>query len=99
MINCLNDALAVLGIENVLDKDSALGVAHSSKPIIVSGGSDGASVNIGEHKGMKTKIQRQFPWLIWTWCFAHRLELACKSALSSQLLAEITEILQRLCSM
>ena len=33
------------------------------------------------------------------WCFAHQLELACKSALSSQLLAEITEMLQRLYSM
>jgi len=73
----------VLGIENVLDKDSVLGVAHSNKTIIVGGGADGVSVNIGEHNGMKTKIQMQVPWLIWTWYFAHRLELACKSALSS----------------
>ena len=61
MISCLNDTLAVLGIENALDKDSVLGVAHSNKPIIVGGGTDNALVNTGEHNGMKTKIQRQLP--------------------------------------
>ena len=64
MINCPNDALRVLGVENVLDEDSVLGVAHSNKPIVIGGGTDGASVNIGEHNGMKIKLHRQLPWLI-----------------------------------
>ena len=56
MVSCLNDARRVLGIENVVDKDSVLGVADNNKPIIVGGGTDGGSVNIGEHNGMKTKL-------------------------------------------
>jgi len=56
----------VLGIKKVLDKDSVLGMAHRNKLIIVGGGTNGVSVNIGEHNGMKTKMRRQLPWLIWT---------------------------------
>ena len=99
MISCLNDALKVLGIDNVLHKESVLGVAESNKPIIVGGGTDGASVNIGEHNGMKAKLQQQLPWLIRTWCFAHRLELACKNSMSSQLFTEVLEMLQKLYTM
>ena len=39
---------------------------------------------------MRGKTQREFPWLYWAWCYAHRLELACKDALSSQLFKNIT---------
>ena len=98
MISCLNDALKVSGIDNVLHKESVLGVAGSNKPIIV-GGTDGASVNIGDHNGMKAKLQQRLPWLIWTWCFAHRLELACKNSMSSQLFTEVLEMLQKLYTM
>ena len=70
---------------------SVLGI--QGKPILIGGGTDGASVNIAEHSGMKGKLQKQLPWLYWTWCYAHRLELACKDAYSSQLFKDIAEVL------
>ena len=36
-----------MGVENVLDKDSILGVG---------GGTDGASVNVGVHTGLKAQM-------------------------------------------
>ena len=45
---------------------------------------------------MKGKLQKQLPWLYWTWCYAQRLELACKDAFSSQLFKDIAEVLLRL---
>ena len=95
LIACLGTALKNLGVEDVLDKASVLSAA-AENPIVVGGGTDGASVCIGEHNGMKGKLQRAIPWLFWAWCFAHRLELACKNALSSPLLASITEMLLQL---
>ncbi len=56
----------------------------------------GASVNIASQNGMRGIIQRSLPWLSWSWCFAHRLELACKDALASSLFKEIDEMLLRL---
>jgi len=53
-----------------------------------------ASVNIGEHNGMKAKLQQQLPWLIWIWCFAHRLELACKKPLSNQLFRDYGNVIE-----
>lgn len=51
LIESLGRALKLLGIENVSDK------AGDRKPILVGGGTDGASVNIAEHKGRKGKLQ------------------------------------------
>ena len=64
--------------DNVCDHESLLAV--QSKPILVGGGT---AVNISEQNGMRGKLQRQLPWLQWTWCYSHRLELACKDAFSS----------------
>ena len=94
LILCLGRALEKLGIQNVLDKDSVLGV--ESKPILVGGGTDGASVNVAEQNGMKGKLQRELPWIHWAWCYAHRLELACKDAMTSQLFTDLVEMLLRL---
>ena len=44
LIRCLGNALQILGIDNILSFESVLGVA--SYPILVGGGTDGASVNI-----------------------------------------------------
>lgn len=63
---------------------------------MVGGGTDGASVNISGQNGMKGKIQRELPWIFWAWCYAHRLELACKDSLSSQLFKDLAEMLLRL---
>lgn len=44
LISCANNALQVFGIGDVLNKDSVLGVDKSL--LLVSGGTDGASVNV-----------------------------------------------------
>ena len=41
-------------MDNVLNED---------KPVLVGGCTDGASVNVGIHGGMKTKMQVTIPWL------------------------------------
>ena len=92
MISCLNDTLRVLGIEKV---DSGLGVVNSNKPIIVGGGTDGVSANIGEHNGMKTKLQQQLLQLKLTQYFSHQLGLACKNGMSSQIFEEVVEMVQK----
>ena len=94
LIHCLGDALRTLGIDNILDQASVLGV--EGKPLLVGGGTDGASVNVGEQNGMKGKLQKELSWLQWVWCYAHRLELACKDAFSSQLFKDVDEMLLRL---
>ena len=75
-----------LKIEDILDKDAVLG----GRPTLVDGGSDGASVNVGQHTGMRAKIQSALPWIFWSWCFAHRLEL---DSLTSKLFSDIQETL------
>ena len=94
LIRCLGDALLVLGTDNILDQSSVLKV--EGKPLLVGGATDGASVNVAEQNGMKGKLQKELPWLHWVWCYAHRLELACKDAFSSQLFKDVDEMLLRL---
>ena len=48
---------------------------------------------------MKGKLQKELPWLYWTWCYAHHLELACKNALCSKLFNNINDVLIRLFSL
>ena len=62
-------------------------------PILVGGGTDGASVNVSEQNGLKGKMQKELPWLYWAWCYAHRLGLACKDALPSQLFKDLDEVI------
>lgn len=89
LIVCLQQALQALGVDNVLSKASVL----RSKPILIGGGTDGASVNIAEQNGMKGKMQRELPWLFWGWCYAHRLELACKDSFIIELFKNISDML------
>ena len=85
-----------MDVENLCHKELVLHVAN--QPVVVGGGTDGALVNIAEQNGMKGKLQKELPWLFWTWCFAHRLELACKNALSRTLFREISDMLANLFS-
>ena len=61
--------------------------------MLVGGGTDGASVNVGDHTGLKVQMQEAFPWLYWSWYYAHRLELACKNVFCSSLFNNIVEML------
>ena len=53
-------------------------------------------MNIGDQNGMKGKMQEALPWLFWSWCYAHRLELACKDALTSPLFKLLDDVLLHL---
>ena len=57
-----------MGIE-ALNVESVLGV--SGRPVLVGGGSDGATVNIADSGGLKGMMQRSLPWIHWSWCYAH----------------------------
>ena len=41
-------------------------------------------------------MQQELPWLFWGWCYAHRLEIACKDSFSSKLFSSITDMLLHL---
>jgi hypothetical protein len=90
LIDCLDSALKRLSID-IHQKDGVL--KADCRPVLVGGGTDGASVNIGIHRGMKTQMQDILPWLFWAWCFSHRLELSCRDAFKSSLFVEINEML------
>ena len=92
LVTCLTEPMERLGIIDFLSKESVL----DAKPILIGGGTDGASVNIGLHKSIKERFQSRLPWIFWSWCFAHRLELASKDALSSRLFKSVEEMLLRL---
>ena len=76
LIASLQKALRPLGFDNELNKSSVI----EGKTILISGGTDGASVKISGHNGIKGIMKRELPWLFWAWCYAHRLELACKKS-------------------
>ena len=42
---------------------------------------DGASVNSGKDSGLIAQLQEEHEWVLFVWCFSHRLELALKDAL------------------
>lgn len=75
-------------------KESVLNT--EARPILVGGGTDGASVSVGVHNGMRAIMQEKLPWLYWAWYFSHRLELACKDAFTSSLFSDINDILLQL---
>ncbi len=90
LIHCLTCALEKLDITDVLDKENVLGVTN--KPVLIGGGTDGAAVNVSEQNGMFGKMKKELPWIVWAWCYTHRLELACKDALYP---ATFSKILQK----
>ena len=93
ILKCLSESLQLLGVENLMDKESVLGV--EDKPVLVGVGTDGATVNVGGSTGLRGKIQQELPWIYWSWCYAHRLELACKDAFCSPLFSFLQEMLLR----
>jgi len=83
-----------LGIKDIQDKSNVLGVEEL--PVLVGDATDGASVNIGQHNGMRGKLLAALPWLFWSWCYSHRLELACKNSFVSPLYESVPDMLLRL---
>ena len=62
---------------------------------LIGFGCDGVNVNIGD-EGLRGKLEIERPWLITTWCIAHRLELALKDALKATLFHEIDVMLMQI---
>ena len=83
LVQCLGTALKNMGIDNILEREDVLGVHE--RPILVGYCSDVVSVNIFAQNGMQGKFKAALPWLNWKWCYAHRLELACKDSFTSNL--------------
>jgi len=93
-VECLGKGLQVMGVNDIFDSEEILEV--EGKPMLVGVGTDGASVNISEQNRMRGILQRNHPWLFWSWCFAYCLELACKDSLCSHLFNDIDKMLLKL---
>ena len=72
---------------------SYMGVDQPAK--LVGFGCDGANVNLGDG-GLRGKLEVERPWLITTWCLAHRLELALKDALKVTIFTDIDKMLMQI---
>ena len=86
LLVCLGASLELLGVKSILDRDSVLGV--DGMPVLIGASSVGASVNVAEHNGVRGQMQHALPWLFWSWCFSHRLELACKDSFVSAIFSQ-----------
>jgi hypothetical protein len=62
---------------------------------LVGIGTDGASANIAA-AGLKGLVEKEIPWVYWSWCLDHRVELAVKDALKGTSFDLIDEMLLRL---
>ena len=56
--------MQLLGVDDVLDQDSVLGVGK--KPVLIGIGTDGATVNVRAHNGLRGQMQRALPWPFWS---------------------------------
>ena len=86
LIDCLEDSLRRLGIEAMNAEQCKM---------LVGIGTDGASANIAA-AGLKGFVEKEVPWLYWSWCLAHHVELAVKDALKGISFDLIDDMLLRL---
>lgn len=94
LVTCLGVSVGQMGI-NILSKDGILNT--TKRPTLVGGSSDRAASE--DDQCMKTELQTTFPWLFWSWNFAHQLEVACKESFSSPLYKEMNNLLIHLYSL
>ena len=55
---CLGASLELFGVKSILDRDSVLGV--DGMPVLIGARSDGASVNVAEHNGVRGRCSMLF---------------------------------------
>jgi hypothetical protein len=61
---------------------------HSDGSVVISRGTDGASVMSGEYTGVGEIFRSQhFPWILYIHCTAHRLNLIVNNLVKDSLLA------------
>ena len=75
--------------------EATLGMLHFPSLTEDDCGTDGASVNVAR-KGLKGLIEKRLPLVYWSWCLAHKVELAVKDALKSTQFDAIDDFLLRL---
>ena len=84
ILDCITKAFERIGLENYTDRLVGLNV-------------DGASVNLGKHRGVATRLKEMAPWLIAVHCFNHRLELGVKDAFTGiKAFEDVDELLLKL---
>ena len=84
------------GIKKAIIEAGLKDVTTVNPPVQVGLGGDGCSTNRGEKGGVKGILKKEYPWFVFVWCIAHRLELALKDAFSSTYFKEIDNCLLRL---
>ena len=94
ILSFIRDAFKLVGIENLLDRECVLGVENF--PALIGVGTNGVAVNVAGTGGLKGQLTGLLPWLNWSWCYSHRLELACRDAFTSPLFSAIENVLLRL---
>ena len=72
MFDALQQSLGCFGIQTIDCEECAR---------LIGIGTDGASANIAR-RGLKGLIESKLPWIFWSWCLAHRLELSIKDGTS-----------------
>lgn len=86
LFQCLQRCLSRIGITAVNAEQCKM---------LVGIGTDGASANIAA-AGLKGLVEKEVPWVYWSWCLAHRLELAIKDALKGTSFDLVDDMLLRL---
>ena len=98
-LQCLSSSTAqgvVDGIKTALTDTGLKDVTATTPPVHVGLGGDGCSTNRGEKGGVKAILKKEYPWFLFVWCIAHRLELALKDAFSRTYFKEIDDCLLKL---
>ena len=83
LFDCLESGLGRLGIQDIVAKQCKM---------LIGIGTNGTSANVAAG-GL---VEKQVPWLYWSWCLAHRLELSVKDALKGTSFDLIDDMLLRL---
>ena len=85
LYDCLMKAMAYMEVTRLEWESKMIGF-----------GCDGTSSNLGSGSGLKGNIQKDVPWVIVSWCLAHRLELSIKDVLNASFFKNIDEMLLQL---
>ena len=80
LVECIKEAFHRIGIVDISSHLHGLNV-------------DGASVNLGVHRGVAALLKKECPWLTAIHCFNHRIELAAKDAFGNSVFEEIEQML------
>ena len=78
-----SDAQGVLAALKMSLENLGLSQEGEIPPTPIGLGWDGCSTNRGQTSGVQALFKKEFPWFVFSWCVAYRLELALKDALNS----------------